>query len=172
MAVVSQTNRTRTFSFRLGENVLDDLKSEADARRISVNTLVNQILARYTEWGRHADKFGFIPIARPFIKSIKDADIVNLASKEGKHILKSLVLFIEAKYDKESLINVIDAWLDSTMPHKHEVINDRHEFVIQHDLGHIWSLYLKNILEELFHDIGEKIEFQLTPNALVFKCNI
>ncbi len=173
MALAYQTKKTKTFSFRLYEDLLYDLKREANSRRVSVNTLANQILARYTEWGRHASKFGFVPIARPFIKAMKDVESVNIAANEGKQIFKDIVLFIEGKYDKESLINVIDAWLDSTMPHKHVVINDRHEFVIQHDLGNAWSLYVKNILQEVFHDICEtKLEFHVTPNAVLFNCNI
>jgi len=102
-----------------------------------------------------------------------DLDSVNVTSKEGKQTMKDVVLFITGKYDKESLINVIDAWLDSTMHHKHEVINGRHEIVIKHDLGHAWSLYLKNVLAEVFQDVcGTEIEFQVTPNALLFNCDI
>lgn len=172
VALAHQAKKTKTISFRLYEDLINDLKREANARRVSVNTLVSQILTRYTEWGRHCSKFGFIPIATPFIKAMKDVDLANVASKEAKPIMKDMVLFIEGKYDKESLINVIEAWLGSTMPHKHEVINDRHEFTIQHSLGYAWSLYLKNILEELFYDAGEKVEFQVTPNALLFNCSI
>jgi hypothetical protein len=171
--MLASQNKTKTISFRLSEKLLHDLKSEARGRHVSVNTLVNQVLARYTEWGRHAGKFGFIPIARPFIKAVNDPDIVNVASREGKQIAKDIVLFIEGTYDKESVINFMEAWLNSTMPHKHEVIDNRHEFVIQHNLGQGWSSYLKNILEEVFHDVGEtQMEFQVTPSALLFKCSI
>lgn len=170
--LASQT-KTETITFRLNENLICALKREASARHVTTNTLVSQILTAYTEWGRHATKFGFLPIARPFIKAMNDVNIANTASKEGKQIVKDIVLFIQGKYSKESVIDVIDAWLDSTMPHKHEVINDRHEFVIQHNLGQGWSTYLKNILEEVFHDVGEtQIKFQVTPSALLFTCSV
>jgi hypothetical protein len=58
------TKRTRSMTFRLDTQVIDELQSEADQREISLNVLVNQVLKRYNEWDRYENKIGMMPVPK------------------------------------------------------------------------------------------------------------
>jgi hypothetical protein len=58
-------------------------------------------------------------------------------------------------------------------PYRHEETNNgqnRHSYVIQHDMGKKWSIYLANLYQFLFDELGEnkRIEFDKTENTLAF----
>jgi hypothetical protein len=57
----------------------------------------------------------------------------------------------------------------------HEVVNkdgNKHAYVIQHDMGKKWSIYLANLYQFLFDELGEskrKIEFEKTHSKLALR---
>lgn len=61
---------TVTVTFRIDENVMDVLRSESEKREVSLNTMVNQVLRRFTEWDMYEPKVGMIPIARPLVSAL------------------------------------------------------------------------------------------------------
>ncbi len=52
--------KTSVATFRLPDPLLEQLRSEAIAERISLNTLVNQVLHRHAEWDVYVEKMGMI----------------------------------------------------------------------------------------------------------------
>ena len=38
-------------TFRIDESIMNKLRNESEQREVSLNTLVNQILKRFVEWG-------------------------------------------------------------------------------------------------------------------------
>ena len=86
----SAKHATVTMTFRIAENIMDVLRLESEKREISINTLVNQILKRYTEWDMYEPKLGMIPIARPLVSALFERldkeDITDIARKVGKNV--------------------------------------------------------------------------------------
>ncbi len=54
--------KTRSITFRLDSNTVDNLQREADQKEISLNVLVNQVLRRYVKWDTFEPKIGMMPV--------------------------------------------------------------------------------------------------------------
>ena len=75
---------------------------------------------------------------------------------------------MKGEYTIEDFIEILRTWLNvAWMQHNIEKKNNTVIFKIQHDLGGNWSLYVKTLATELFHDILEKkLEVKLTKTTI------
>jgi hypothetical protein len=73
-------------------------------------------------------------------------------------------------YNIKSALEVFETWLKvSGFRYIHEVKNHTtHMYIIQHDMGKKWSLYLSQILRSENLE-GRKIDFELDENTLSLK---
>ena len=162
-----------TMTFRIEESIVDVLRSESEKRQISLNTLVNQILRRYTEWDMYQTKVGMIPIARPLVSALfehmDEKEIVDIAEKVGKNSMHDIVLFMKSRIDLESFLLWFEMRIKtSSIEFNHNrLANGRHTYIIKHDLGYNWSLYHKTILELTFNQVLQKrIDITITPTTM------
>ena len=62
MSDIHDTNtkrkKTSTVSFRIDKEYDQILRREAEEKRITLNTLVNQIFGEYVEWHKYVKQFG------------------------------------------------------------------------------------------------------------------
>ena len=79
-------------------------------------------------------------------------------------------MLLRNEYNIESALDVIETWIKiSGYPYRHEVNYTQHSYVIQHDMGKNWSLYLAELFRNLFEEFGlKRVEFDLTHNSLDF----
>ena len=56
--------KTRSITYRLPVQIVDELETEAMEKNISQNVLVKQILEKYVSWERFANKIGMIPVPK------------------------------------------------------------------------------------------------------------
>lgn len=164
---------TVTMTFRIDEGVMDVLRSESEKREVSLNTLVNQVLKRYTEWGMYEPKVGMIPIARPLVSALfehlDEKEVVEIARKVGKNTVHDIALFMKTKMDLQSFLSWFEMRIKtSSIEFSHSRLADgRHTYVIKHDLGYHWSLYHKTLLELIFNEILHKrIDVTMTPTTM------
>ena len=47
----SSVRKSVTMTFRIDESIMNKLRNESEQREVSLNTMVNQILKRFVEWG-------------------------------------------------------------------------------------------------------------------------
>ena len=152
--------KTTPITFRLSENLVEGLKLEAENFHLSLNTLVKQILEKYMTWERHSNKMGLIPLTRPFlediINSLPDKRIMQIAGNASKEALKELVLIARGDCTLNSFISVFNEWLTvSRMIHRYEFNSNTHHYVISHNLGEKWSLYIKELLKAICEDMSQ-----------------
>jgi hypothetical protein len=88
---------------------------------------------------------------------------------------KDSILLLKKEYTIKSALDFLETWIKiSGYPYRHEQDNNgqnRHLYVIQHDMGKKWSIYLANLYQFLFDELGEnkrRIEFDKTENTLAF----
>ena len=155
-----EKNRGKTYpiTFRLSDELIEDLKKEAESKGISVGNLVNQVLDRYTAWERHSNKLGLIPMTRPFLKealrNLTEEEIKQMARNGSKEALKELVLLSKGNFSIGSFISVFNEWLKvSWMAHRYEYDGKSHNYVIHHELGKKWSLYIAELLTAIFNEL-------------------
>ena len=61
--------KTRSITYRLPERIVEELETEAMQKNISQNVLVKQILEKFIQWDRFADKIGMIPVPKSILEA-------------------------------------------------------------------------------------------------------
>ncbi len=187
---VIKTSKTRSITFRLETNTIEELQTEAEYRETSLNVLINQILRRYSNWERYESKMGMLPIPKIMISSMLDEvikagkengidDITqfrNSLIKELSQIaftfLKDSVLLIKKNYNLFTVLEVLEQYMKVVgINSDHRVEDDgKHIYVIQHKLGENWSLFIKEFLILIFENLGKvKVDISSTQNTTVAK---
>ena len=167
-------HQSESVTFRLDSNILNKLHHEADQKDISVNTLVSHIIRRHIDWHSNAAKAGFVTVRRGLlinlINRLSEKEISTIAEYIAKNETKDFVLLLRNKYNIESSLDVIETWIKvSGYPYRHEADYTRHSYVIQHDLGKNWSIYMAELYRFLFEEFGlQRVEFDINHNTLDF----
>jgi hypothetical protein len=173
-----QQHHSESITFRLDSTILNKLHREADQKEISVNTLVGHIIRRHFDWHSNAAKAGFITVRRglliDLINRLQDKEISSIAEYIAKNETKDFVLLLRNEYNIESALDVIETWIKiSGYPYRHEANYIRHSYVIQHDMGRNWSLYMAELYRFLFEEFGlKRVEFDINNNTLDFVVDI
>ena len=158
-------------TFRLESKALNKLKTKAKEERVSLNTLVNQIITGYAEWDLTAISAGWMVVPRPVMKKVfgnLSEDQVRNIGKETFAEIKDIVLFMTNKNDLGGFFSVLRLRAKKSGFQIKELENDAETtFIIQHDLGMNWSVFSKTFYENWLHSIGKNVEFELTDNTLV-----
>ena len=164
---------SRTASFRIESSLLDKLQQEADLKQVSLNTLANQIFREYIEWYASAPKVGYITVRKSLIAQLlndmteeKILEYAKITAKDSKDIN----LLLTGQYTLSSALKVIEHKIRiSGFRYRREIKGDTQNYVIQHDLGRKWSLYLGSLFKAEFEELGYKdAKFEILENTLVF----
>ena len=172
--VKNQRHQSESITFRLDSIILDKLQREAKQKDTSVNTLVSQVIRRHVDWHSNAAKAGFVTVRRGLlinlIDRLSEKDITSLAEYTAKKETKDFVLLLRNEYSMESALDVIETWIQiSGHPYRHEVNYTTHSYVIQHDMGRNWSLYMAEQYRFLFEQFElKKVDFDMTDSTLDF----
>jgi hypothetical protein len=175
-------NKSESITFRLDNDTIKRLRHEASQQDISTNALVNHILKEHIKWHSNASKAGFISVRRSLIMNLmsflSEQEIVSVAESVAKSTNKDSILLFEKEYTIKSALQFLENWMKiSGYVYRHEETKEeknRHMYVIQHDMGMKWSIYLSNLYQLLFDELNEnnkKIEFEKTENTLAFTVN-
>jgi hypothetical protein len=180
---------TRSISFRLDSKVIDEMQREANQNEISLNVLVNQILKKYTEWGRYENKIGMMPVPKLMLSSLIDRaieiatnngilndttiepyrdQVIKEAASTAYNLMKDAVLFMRKDYNLWTVLSVLQEYMKvSGINSDHQIESGRkHIFVIKHELGQNWSLFTKELLTQIFESLAQvRAEFRITPNT-------
>jgi len=148
--------KNENITFRLDSSMVSRLRKEADEKEISVNRLVSQIIKHYIDWHSIAPKAGFIPVRKYLVTHLLDklseeqlkANAEQVASTTNLDIL----MLFKNKISIESALDFIESWLKaSDIVYIHERIEFKHTFVIHHNMGQQWSIYLGELYTHLFN---------------------
>jgi predicted DNA-binding ribbon-helix-helix protein len=172
--------KTESITFRLESQILDNLRQEAKRKDVSVNTLVSQIARQHTSWHSMAAQAGFISVRKPLITKLlegrDDEQIRLIARYVAESSNKDFILMLRRKYNIHSALDVIETWVrisGYSYTHNIEVLdysNRAHTFLIHHDTGRNWSLYLAELYKNLFEEFEVRnAQFELTDTTLVFE---
>ena len=169
-----RVNQSESITFRLDSIILNKLHREAEEKDISVNTLVSHIIRRHIDWHSNAAKAGFVTIRKGLLSNLlnrlTEKETASTAEYTAKNEIKDFVLLLRNEYTIESVLNVIETWNKiSGYPYRHDVNYSRHSYVISHDVGKNWSLYLAELYRSLFEEFGlKKVKFDINDNTLAF----
>lgn len=174
--MISNTKKTSTITFRLDENTIKRLRNESGNRQVSTNTLVNQALKQFLDWGMYESTVGFVMINKQvFIHvfgKLSQKEIIRVATRVGKDEVKNMALFMRGKMDIQSFLSWFELRMINSsvqVSHIHEDENF-HRYVMKHELGKNWSVYHKTILELIFEEVfNRKIDVQIDKIMISFE---
>ena len=183
----ARPRKSRSITFRLDTNVIEELQREADEGEFSLNILVNHVLRRYVEWDRYEKKLRMIPVPTTLLSRLID-EIIKVAADEGIldvnfhrdkiiknvaetafSVIKDSVLFMKKKYNLWTVLDVLQEYMKvSGIMSDHRIEpGRRHVFIIQHELGENWSLFAKELLYMIFAELAEvRAEINMTPKTV------
>ncbi len=166
------TKKNESITFRIDSQVLDKLRTLSEQERISLNTLVNQILSHYIEWGINSVKAGWVPMPKEalieLIDHLDDKVIPDIACKLAKKAAKDNLLIMRNKYNLEEFIAFLKTRArvsGFTLSITRE--NDQLTCIMQHNMGMKWSLFFKSVYQCVLNDLGHPVTFDICENTLV-----
>jgi predicted DNA-binding ribbon-helix-helix protein len=178
---VSSSSRPKTsesVTLRLDKDILDKLRREAKEKQVSLNVLVGQIALQHLDWHAYASKAGFLAVTRGTIQKtlekITEKDAVEIGEYVAKKESKEFITMLRNDYSVTSALQVLDTWLKIVgYPYRHEVRGSEHSYIIQHEMGKKWSLYLKELFRLISEDFGlPRVDFDVNEDMLSFKVDI
>lgn len=165
-------------TLRFDAGMLEDLKKEAEHKRVSLNTLATQIFRTHTEYGSLSVKGGMVSFHKSLLirimEGLPEDEIVKLAEYIAKNEMKDTVLLMKKQYNAAAFIDFIESWARvSGFEYRHDVNGNTHSFVIQHDMGNRWSMYIAQVIKHVFSDVEARwADFQSTDNTVAFNVEI
>ena len=171
--------KNSVISFRIFTELKESLEKESELKHITTNHLLNNIVRKYVQWDRFASEIGLVflskPIFRNLLSHIDEKELKILASSICRGTLKDATMFQKGHITFQTLLETVDMWLtNSHIPFRrfsHE--NKNEKYVIQHDLGKKYSIYLHTAVSTLFSELGcvskqeclteQTLDFEITP---------
>jgi hypothetical protein len=166
-------------TLRFDNEILDQLRNEADQKRVSLNTLASQIFQSHAEYDVFAAKAGMISFPKSLLirlmERLSEYEVEDLSKYIARNEIKDMTLLLKKEYSLSSFLDTIESWLRvSGFPYRRDEDNNEgmQEFIIQHDMGKRWSVYFEKLFRFVFEDLKvRKCSFDSTDNSVAFKLN-
>jgi hypothetical protein len=163
------------FSISISKEVLDRVRTASKRESISVNNLINRILENYSNWSLH--NIEFIPIRKALLSKLLEKftheEIDSIATSMAQTRNKDTVLRFTNQFDVLNTLKTWDEWLRMTgFPYSYEVEDSIHKFIVLHDLGSKWSLYMAKLLASTMNQFGIIPRYECTDKILSFTVDL
>jgi len=171
MTLKTNEHSTVTFSSRLQSDVFSVLEKEVLTNNISMNSLINNILGRYTSLERHAKDIELISLTKRAVKQIfsvmDEKSIKHLAAKVGGVVHKELVFlkFNELTFDNLMHVLVINATRYGSVKYSFE--KSTHNICIHHGVCVEFSQFLSLVHEITASQLSIKMKTTNTDQNTV-----
>ncbi|MGA9839697.1 MAG: hypothetical protein WBF81_02720 [Thermoplasmata archaeon] len=163
-------------SLRLTEELDAAIQKEALARGLPVNSLVSQVLTKYEEWDRHAEKFGFVMITRDgfrsLIEAIPDERLARVGQELGGTNPREMTLFWFKKLGAPQFLRYLALYCRYGRIGEFEVETDDRTYTItiHHELGPKYSSYLADFFSNAVRSVvGVSAVVERSRNAIVLR---
>lgn len=152
--------RKEKFSVSLSKDVLSRLRAAAKKENMSVNGFIGKTLENFAMWDLH--NVEFIPVRKALIARLLDKftpeEVDDIAKNMARTENRDTVLRISRQFDIVTALKTFEGWLRMTgFPYSYEVDGQIHKFVVLHDLGLKWSIYLVKLIS------GTIVQFDVFP---------
>ena len=169
----AKKEKTRSVTYRLPVRLVEEIEAEAMNNNVSHNVMARQILEKYVQWDRFADKIGIIPVPKKILDTLgieMTAEEINEIINVIKPVIKDTVLFIKGKYDLKRCIETLEDYMRASgMKSDHRIEGPVHHFIIQHELGSNWSMFTEQLLKEIFREFmpDKEMKCQTTESTVI-----
>jgi len=154
--------KTNIISIRMDSNLSNKLHDKSAEQKISLNSLINNMLDKQIHWHDLANEVGWVSIFRSTFKELMDSVSQEKATKigqtTGKIDLKNSIKYFYGKVDLQTILDLLKYRFQSMKVQFKRVSENGSEMIfIQHDLGKNWPHLIVSELNELLNEIGYRI---------------
>ena len=171
-----KSKKTSTITFRIDEEYEKGLRKEAEEKRISMNTLANQIFGDHVEFDQFMKKFGMVEMSKGSFKDMLDLldekNIINFAKSIGSKEPKDFILFKWKELTSYSVSEFIKMYFERCGYGMCDMEMDENSsnVSVHHDFGKKGSIFLKAFLEAIVQSTLEKdSNVTITNNSVRLK---
>jgi hypothetical protein len=170
-----QKQTTEGITFRIPSNSINQLREESRKKQMSLNTLVNQILKDHLDWHAYAAQAKMFHIPRStfsrLLNNLTEEELSKFAVTIAQNEYVDMGLLLRGEFTLPSFLIILENWSRiSSVPYKHEINSDVHNFILQHDMGRNFSFLVKELYRYILEDMFEiKPDFTITDNTLMFR---
>jgi predicted DNA-binding protein len=164
---------TNCVTFRLPSEKLSRLRKVAEAKDITPNTLVNQIIQAHLDWHSLAAHAKLYYLPKSFlirlINELTEQELNELARDTAKNDLVDISLFLRGGFTIASLSNITETWLRiAQMPYRCVINGDGCKIIIEHDMGLKYSYLIEGISRYLLEvAFKAKSSCNVTENTVI-----
>ena len=175
MAINKSGPKSESITFRLESRILDNLKKKAKHDKVTLNTLVSQIIADYFDWSMTAIDAGWMVMPKMTVKTafemLSQDEILTLSDATYQE-KKEMFIFMRGKNDEQSFLSILRMRAEKSGFHLRELQKDgKTTFIIQHDMGRNYSLFCKSLYETIMHQYGVPVELDTTDHTVIMSLN-
>src|SRR5919206_1265702 len=102
-------------TLRFNNEILNQLRNEANQKRISLNTLASQIFQSHVEYDTYASKAGMISFPKSLLirlmEGLGEQEVEELSKYIAKNEIKDMTLLLRKDYSLSSFLDTIESWL-------------------------------------------------------------
>ena len=166
--------RARPRSFRIDEDALQVLESEARRRSTSPSALLNQFVISYSEYGRIAEQMAALSLSRKtFIEILNATDEGALAEAAERAGRSAVPAYVGAMRGPMTLQNIREL-MEVLSKHAHLFeFNEKQDsfgkhWTLVHEFGSKWSLFLARYFGAAFLMVKARVREEVSDRTVIF----
>lgn len=140
-------------SCRIEKEMYNSLVNDAEAKGISINSLINSMIKKYLIWDRFAEEMGLIPLTKrtlqKIFKTMNDEQIKKIGREVGGTVPQELIYLSYNKFDFVNLMKVVEISDARFGKVKHNINNSTHSINIVHGVSENFSKFLAETHQSL-----------------------
>lgn len=162
-------------AIRIDADLDRSITEAAEEKGLSFNLLVNQILERFSEFDRVAEKLGFIGFApsevRNFLNliSTEESETLGMMSGFAGQNARQLSNILVGRNDLQGFLSTLKLMEKYLHTFSTEISrkDGEYQIIMSHTVGMKWSYFLKGMLSSTLKEIyGTEPSFEITENFL------
>lgn len=169
--------KSAIISVRVDADTKNKLEVESEMKSMTLNTLIGQIIKKHTIWDRFAEDIGFVFLTKPFLRAIlshvTEKDMTTIAVTVCRGAIKDATVYMYGELTVETFIKSLDSWLGAShIPFRHIKDEFQEKYIVQHDLGVVFSGYLITVINAILNEFKFQASKQeLTDQSISFVIN-
>ena len=175
--LVCFVEHTVTKTFRLSKEISNAMTEESKRTSVSENIVVNQVLKKWAIFDRFVTRQSIMMLNRRlfsrFALILEEDELATIAKELGTKLTTDLFDLVGMELHRD---NVIDYYLKTVLSdcmrwysYEHHGDHNQGHFVLRHDFGRRWSVFLKTFIETMLQSCFEvKSSFRVSEDAVFF----
>jgi len=171
-----ESSKDETISIRINSELKKKLLNECKNNHNSMNMMINHALSEYVGWDRYMREGGWAMIFRSAFREIlnlvDEKEIIRIGHQVAVNEYKSSTKYFFGNLDISSLITMITQYFDHIqVNYRHDIDDGKSKFIVKHDLGMNWAIYVISTIETLMAELGYAVKKEY-PNGQCFEFEI